>query len=77
MFNFLTATELDAYINLCERNMEFLAMQRRLNPTDRVINKDYNQMLSLRKRLYTEANKRLKELIEKENEPTEKTIQQD
>ena len=76
MFGNLTVNELDAYISLCERNMEFLATKRRLNPSNKVIGNDYSYMLTLRNKLYEEINTRLKN-IHTENEPVKEDIQQD
>lgn len=73
MLKELTIIELDAYLRLCEHNMEFLATKRRINPTDKTINEDYRHTMSLRGKLYDEINIRLKDL-EKKDESTKETV---
>lgn len=73
MLKEITVIELDAYLRLCERNMEFLATKRRINPTDKSINSDYNYTMSLRNKIYDEINTRLKDLSNK-NESVEKIV---
>lgn len=73
MLKELTIIELDAYLRLCERNMEFLATKRKINPADKSINGDYNHTMSLRSKLYDEINIRLKDLTKK-NESIEETV---
>ena len=74
MLERLTITELDAYLRLCEHNMEYLATKRRINHENRQINDDYSYTMSLRNRIYAEINRRLKKLSD---EHTEETLPQD
>ena len=62
MFGDLSIIELEAYLRLCEQNMEFLAKKRKLLSKDEQTNTDYDNMLSLRNKLYKEINERLKAL---------------
>lgn len=73
MLKKLSIIDLDAYLSLCERNMEFLATKRRINPSNENINKDFNYTISLRHKIYDEINNRLKKLTSN-NEPVEETM---
>lgn len=73
MLKKLSIIDLDAYLRLCERNMEFLATKRRINPLNENINRDFNYTISLRNKIYDEINNRLKNLTTK-NESVEETI---
>ena len=73
MLKKLSIIDLDAYLRLCERNMEFLATKRRINPSNSNINEDFNYTMSLRNKIYDEINTRLKDLANK-NETIEETM---
>jgi hypothetical protein len=73
MLKKLSIIDLDAYLRLCERNMEFLATKRKINPLNENINMDFNYTISLRNKIYDEINNRLKNLTAK-NESVEETI---
>ena len=73
MLKKLSIIDLDAYLRLCERNMEFLATKRRINPSNVNVNKDFNYTMSLRNKIYDEINNRLKNL-NNNNETIEETI---
>lgn len=72
MLKNLTNSELETYLRLCESNMEYLATKRRINPNDRQTNDDFTRTMSLRNKIYTEINTRLKNIS---NECTEENIQ--
>ena len=73
MLEKLTIIELETYLRLCERMMDFLGMKRKLLRADaQIINQDYDYMLSLRTKLYNEISKRLKNLTLTNNAETNK-----
>lgn len=72
MLEKLTIIELETYLRLCERMMDFLGMKRKLIRADAQINQDYDYMLSLRTKLYNEISKRLKNLTLTNNAETNK-----
>lgn len=58
--------ELFTFLNLCEKNMDYLGMKRKLNPTI-TFNKEFNTCQNLRNKIYEEINKRIKNFIDENN----------
>jgi hypothetical protein len=73
MFEKYTIQELESYLNLLEKNLDYISLKRKLNPTKR-----YNEMtdllINLREKLYSEINTRF-ETLAKEYENSKKNIQ--
>lgn len=55
----LSYTELNSLVNLCEKNMDFLGIKKRINSNDREINHSFDVTSSLRLKLYGIINKRI------------------
>lgn len=68
MLEKLSINELDSYLRLCERNLEFIDTKRRLNPTSQTYSYSHNISLIARNRLYEEINKRLEKLLDEDEE---------
>ena len=72
MLETINISELYSYLKLCEMNLDFIGLKRKLNP-NKEINKEFDRLMILRNKIYDEVNKRLKQ-IDSDNETNKETM---
>lgn len=72
MLETININELYSYLKLCEMNLDFIGLKRKLNP-NKEINEEFDRLMGLRNKIYDEVNKRLKQ-IDSDNETNKKTM---
>ena len=72
MLETINISELYSYLKLCEMDLDFIGLKRKLNP-NKEINEEFNRLMRLRNKIYDEVNKRLKQ-IEPSNETNKETM---
>jgi hypothetical protein len=72
MLETININELYSYLKLCEMNLDFIGLKRKLN-SNKEINKEFDRLMILRNKIYDEVNKRLKQ-IDSSNETNKKTM---
>lgn len=70
----LSIQELETYIKLCTINLEKLYREQSLHPKDKIIRDKYFKMYKISNMLTEEANKRLFNLIDDEEDIKENQI---
>lgn len=71
MLETINISELYSYLKLCEMNLDFIGLKRKLNP-NKEINEEFDRLMRLRNKIYDEVNKRLKQ-IDSSNETNKET----
>ena len=71
MLETININELYSYLKLCEMNLDFIGLKRKLNP-NKEINEEFDRLMRLRNKMYDEVNKRLKQ-IDSSNETNKET----
>lgn len=71
MLETININELYSYLKLCEMNLDFIGLKRKLNP-NKEINDEFDRLMGLRNKIYDEVNKRLKQ-IDSSNETNKET----
>ena len=71
MLETINISELYSYLKLCEMNLDFIGLKRKLNP-NKEINDEFDRLMRLRNKIYDEVNKRLKQ-IDSSNETNKET----
>ena len=71
MLETINISELYSYLKLCEMDLDFIGLKRKLNP-NKEINEEFDRLMRLRNKMYDEVNKRLKQ-IDSSNEINKKT----
>jgi hypothetical protein len=71
MLETINISELYSYLKLCEMNLDFIGLKRKLNP-NKEINEEFDRLMRLRNKMYDEVNKRLKQ-IDSSNEINKET----
>lgn len=71
MLETININELYSYLKLCEMNLDFIGLKRKLN-SNKEINKEFDRLMILRNKIYDEVNKRLKQ-IDSSNETNKET----
>ena len=71
MLETININELYSYLKLCEMNLDFIGLKRKLNP-NKEINEEFDRLMRLRNKIYNEVNKRLKQ-IDSSNETNKET----
>lgn len=71
MLETINISELYFYLNLCEMDLDFIGLKRKLNP-NKEINEEFDRLMRLRNKIYDEVNKRLKQ-IDSSNETNKET----
>ena len=72
MLETINITELYSYLKLCEMDLDFIGLKRKLNP-NKEINEEFDRLMRLRNKIYDEVNKRLKQ-IDSSNEINKETM---
>jgi hypothetical protein len=72
MLETINISELYSYLKLCEMDLDFIGLKRKLNP-NKEINKEFDRLMRLRNKIYDEVNKRLKQ-IDSSNETNKETM---
>ena len=72
MLETINISELYFYLKLCEMNLDFIGLKRKLNP-NKEINDEFDRLMGLRNKIYDEVNKRLKQ-IDSSNETNKETM---
>ena len=72
MLETINISELYFYLKLCEMNLDFIGLKRKLNP-NKEINEEFDRLMRLRNKMYDEVNKRLKQ-IDSSNEINKETM---
>ena len=72
MLETINISELYSYLKLCEMNLDFIGLKRKLN-SNKEINKEFDRLMILRNKIYDEVNKRLKQ-IDSSNETNKETM---
>ena len=72
MLETINISELYSYLKLCEMNLDFIGLKRKLNP-NKEINGEFDRLMRLRNKIYNEVNKRLKQ-IDSSNETNKETM---
>jgi len=72
MLETINISELYSYLKLCEMNLDFIGLKRKLNP-NKEINEEFDRLMRLRNKIYDEVNKRLKQ-IDSSNETNKETM---
>ena len=72
MLETINISELYSYLKLCEMNLDFIGLKRKLN-SNKEINKEFDRLMILRNKIYDEVNKRLKQ-IDSSNEINKETM---
>lgn len=72
MLETININELYSYLKLCEMNLDFIGLKRKLNP-NKEINEEFDRLMILRNKIYNEVNKRLKQ-IDSDNETNKETM---
>jgi hypothetical protein len=71
MLETINIHELYSYLKLCQMNLDFIGLKRKLN-SNKEINKEFDRLMILRNKIYDEVNKRLKQ-IDSSNETNKET----
>ena len=71
MLETINISELYSYLKLCEMDLDFIGLKRKLN-SNKEINKEFDRLMILRNKIYDEVNKRLKQ-IDSSNETNKET----
>ena len=71
MLETINISELYSYLKLCEMDLDFIGLKRKLNP-NKEINEEFDRLMILRNKIYDEVNKRLKQ-IDSSNETNKET----
>ena len=71
MLETINISELYSYLKLCEMDLDFIGLKRKLN-TNKEINGEFDRLMRLRNKIYDEVNKRLKQ-IDSSNETNKET----
>lgn len=72
MLETINISELYSYLKLCEMDLDFIGLKRKINP-NKEINEEFDRLMKLRNKIYDEVNKRLKQ-IDSSNETNKKTM---
>ena len=72
MLETINISELYSYLKLCEMDLDFIGLKRKLN-SNKEINKEFDRLMRLRNKIYDEVNKRLKQ-IDSSNETNKETM---
>ena len=72
MLETINISELYSYLKLCEMDLDFIGLKRKLNP-NKEINEEFDRLMILRNKIYDEVNKRLKQ-IDSSNETNKETM---
>jgi hypothetical protein len=72
MLETINISELYSYLKLCEMDLDFMGLKRKLNP-NKEINEEFDRLMRLRNKIYDEVNKRLKQ-IDSSNETNKETM---
>ena len=72
MLETINISELYSYLKLCEMDLDFIGLKRKLNP-NKEINDEFDRLMRLRNKIYDEVNKRLKQ-IDSSNETNKETM---
>lgn len=72
MLETVNISELYSYLKLCEMDLDFIGLKRKLNP-NKEINEEFDRLMRLRNKIYDEVNKRLKQ-IDSSNETNKETM---
>jgi hypothetical protein len=72
MLETINISELYSYLKLCEMDLDFIGLKRKLNP-NKEINEEFDRLMRLRNKIYDEVNKRLKQ-IDSSNETNKETM---
>ena len=72
MLETINISELYSYLKLCEMDLDFIGLKRKLNP-NKEINEEFDRLMRLRNKMYDEVNKRLKQ-IDSSNEINKETM---
>lgn len=72
MLETINISELYSYLKLCEMDLDFIGLKRKLNP-NKEINDGFDRLMRLRNKIYDEVNKRLKQ-IDSNNETNKETV---
>ena len=72
MLETINISELYSYLKLCEMDLDFIGLKRKLN-SNKEINKEFDRLMILRNKIYDEVNKRLKQ-IDSSNETNKETM---
>ena len=72
MLETINISELYSYLKLCEMDLDFIGLKRKLNP-NKEINEEFDRLMRLRNKIYNEVNKRLKQ-IDSDNETNKETM---
>ena len=72
MLETINISELYSYLKLCEMDLDFIGLKRKLSP-NKEINEEFDRLMRLRNKIYNEVNKRLKQ-IDSDNETNKETM---
>ena len=61
MLETISISELYSYLKLCEMDLDFIGLKRKLKP-NKEINEEFDRLMRLRNKIYNEVNKRLKQI---------------
>lgn len=72
MLETINISELYSYLKLCEMDLDFIGLKRKLN-LNKEINGEFDRLMGLRNKIYDEVNKRLKQ-IDSSNETNKESM---